>query len=105
MKEVKVTVQHGIGMMFLLILWFILWFVLLVIGEVKRDSFDMTLYVVMFSTTALSLVVMELCYLKFANEIVALSLQLRIEEEKRIQEEIKVEGENKKCDMVCIDLQ
>ena len=98
--DVNVTVKyqtHKAGSWILVILAFVMGIALVVL--LKQEGFykfELIVFSVLFVLTIFVLTAIQMCYVLTAKSIAQSAIQLKIEEEKRKEEEIKKDIEEKK---------
>lgn len=99
-EMVDVTIKyetHKISSWILVILSFVMGAVLAVLSrQDELREFELVVFSALFVLTVLVLAAMQICYVLTAKSIAKSALQLKIEEEKRKQEEVKKDIEDRK---------
>jgi len=99
MEEVKVTVKyetHKAGSWVLLISALIVGGVLVGLFKIEESMYWLIVVSALFALTVLALTVIQLCYVLTAKSVAQSAIELKIEEEKRKQEEARKSVEDKK---------
>lgn len=99
MEEVKVTVKyetHKAGSWVLLISALIVGGVLVGLFKIEESMYWLIVVSALFALTVLALTVIQLCYVLTAKSVARSAIELKIEEEKRKQEEARKSVEDKK---------